>query len=65
MSSKWYCRDCETRIESDEIQAHEDDGHDVKGVVRPDRLLGNDPWNVGVQHRSADDESTDDEEVSG
>ena len=69
MSSSWYCRDCETRIDAAEIDTHEADGHEVRGVVRPDRLLGNDPWNVDVHHTSdrasdpddADEPATDEE----
>lgn len=49
MSSQWYCTDCETYIEVDEIDEHEADGHHVKGSIRPDRLLGNDPWNMQVE----------------
>lgn len=49
MSSQWYCTDCETYIETEEIDEHESDGHTVKGTVRPDRLLGNDPWNMQVE----------------
>ena len=48
MRSVWYCADCETRIERDDIEDHEDDGHHVRGQLRPDRLLGNDPHNVAV-----------------
>ena len=62
MSSSWYCRDCETRIDADEIDTHEDDGHEVRGVVRPDRLLGNDPWNVTVNRRR--DRTDEDPEVT-
>lgn len=49
MSSHWYCTDCETAIDADEIDEHEADDHTVKGRVRPDRLLGNDPWNVRIE----------------
>lgn len=49
MNTVWYCRDCETRIESEEIDDHESDGHEVRGSLRPDRLIGNDPWNITVQ----------------
>lgn len=48
MKSVWYCTDCETRINSKDIDDHEARGHHVEGQVRPDRLLGNDPHNVTV-----------------
>jgi hypothetical protein len=54
MHAQWICRTCEERIESDAIEAHEDEGHAVKGVLRPDRLLSNDPWTVGDGERPAD-----------
>lgn len=49
MKAVWYCTDCETRISREAIDDHEGDGHHVRGQLRPDRLLGNDPWNVTVQ----------------
>ncbi|MBS3760476.1 hypothetical protein [Halodesulfurarchaeum sp.] len=49
MTTSWYCTDCETRIDSESITEHEEQGHTVKGVIRPDRLLGNDPWNMQVE----------------
>lgn len=49
MKSVWYCMDCETRIKREELEAHENDGHHVRGQLRPDRLLGNDPWNMTVE----------------
>lgn len=51
MNAKWYCRTCNEQIEKTDIDAHEADGHDVKGVLRPDRLLSNDPWTVGGGER--------------
>jgi len=48
MKSVWYCTECETRITSEEIDQHEEDGHHVRGQIQPDRLLGNDPHNVTV-----------------
>lgn len=48
MTSRWYCVDCETGIDADAIDDHEDDGHTVKGTIQPDRLLRNDPWNMGL-----------------
>ncbi len=49
MTAQWYCTDCETRIDPEEIDEHEADGHHVKGALRPDRLIGNDPWNVRIE----------------
>jgi hypothetical protein len=49
MTASWYCTDCETRIDTEEIDEHEAQGHHVKGAIRPDRLLGNDPWNMQVE----------------
>ncbi len=48
MNTSWYCTDCETRIEKGEIEEHERQGHQVSGMLRPDRLIGNDPWNMNV-----------------
>lgn len=62
MISTWYCQDCDRRIDADERTEHEANGHAVRGVMRPDRLLGNDPWNLDVQtDRGTEDDS---EEVS-
>lgn len=49
MTARWYCVDCETAIEKAAIDEHEADGHTVKGTIRPDRLLRNDPWNMGIE----------------
>ncbi|MDZ7850497.1 MAG: hypothetical protein U5K70_06715 [Halodesulfurarchaeum sp.] len=49
MTTIWYCTDCETRIDSETVEDHESRGHHVKGTIRPDRLLGNDPWNMQVE----------------
>ncbi|MDR5657573.1 hypothetical protein RH831_10335 [Halodesulfurarchaeum sp. HSR-GB] len=49
MTSSWYCTDCSTRIDSEAIAEHERQGHHVRGAIRPDRLLGNDPWNLHVE----------------
>jgi hypothetical protein len=49
MTSRWYCTDCETRIDPGAVEKHEAEGHRVTGAVRPDRLLGNDPWNLQVE----------------
>lgn len=51
MKSSWYCQDCDKQIERTERETHEADGHEVRGVLRPDRLLGNDPWNLDVRNQ--------------
>lgn len=50
MTSQWYCTECETHIDAEQIDEHESAGHTVKGHVRPNRLLGNDPWSVQVEN---------------
>lgn len=55
MSVIWYCLDCETRLQRREIEAHESNGHHVKGHVRPDRLLPAEP--VGVSNGRSRDRS--------
>jgi hypothetical protein len=52
MNATWYCTDCDTQIERAEIGEHEDDGHHVRGVMKPDRLIGNNPWNMNVHDES-------------
>jgi hypothetical protein len=47
MKTNWYCADCETQIEKADIEDHEAEGHTVRGKLRPERLLSNDPWQVG------------------
>jgi hypothetical protein len=49
MTSRWYCTDCETEIDPEAVADHEARDHHVKGMIRPDRLLGNDPWNLQVE----------------
>lgn len=49
MTSRWYCVDCEVQIDTAAIDDHETEGHTVKGTVQPDRLLRNDPWNMGIE----------------
>ena len=49
MRAVWYCTDCDRRIERTAIDDHESRGHHVTGQLRPDRLLGSDPWNVTVR----------------
>jgi hypothetical protein len=52
MKTNWYCTDCETRIESEEIDDHEREGHHVRGVMQPERLIGNNPWDINVRDES-------------
>lgn len=49
MSVTWFCQTCAERIEEAAVEDHEDAGHDVKGVLVPERLLANDPWRVGEE----------------
>ncbi len=49
MKSRWYCNDCETELEEDEVEEHEQNGHKVRGKLRPERLLANDPWQVSEE----------------
>lgn len=60
MTATWYCNDCETQIDREEIDDHETQGHSVRGVVRPDRLLGNDPWNIELSQTDRTDEEVTD-----
>lgn len=46
MNAQWYCTDCGTQIDRDEVEDHEAEDHHVKGVLVPDRLLPNDPWQL-------------------
>lgn len=59
MKATWYCNDCETQIEKEDIAEHEDEGHDVEGVMRPERLIGNDPWNMDVEHGEGQTEESE------
>jgi hypothetical protein len=59
MKSTWYCTDCETPIDEDEVEEHEEQGHYVRGKLRPDRLLGNDPWQVSDEAQAPTDTDTD------
>lgn len=61
MNTVWYCNDCEQRIERAEIADHEDQGHSVRGTMRPDRLLGNDPWNIELAQDDRPKSETNDE----
>jgi len=59
MDSNFYCEECETQIDDDEVAEHEAQGHTVRGTIRPKRLLSQDPW-----ERTDADEGGD-ESVSG
>ncbi|MFB6153898.1 MAG: hypothetical protein ABEJ27_06565 [Halodesulfurarchaeum sp.] len=63
MHAIWYCHTCEERIDKEAIAAHEADDHHVKGVLRPDRLLSNDPWTVGDESRPPDAGPTAPEDI--
>lgn len=54
MEGKWYCKDCEQYIEKDAIDDHERQGHEVKGQLKPERLLEQDPWEVGDEEPAGD-----------
>lgn len=62
MDATWYCHDCEERIDSAAVDSHEDRGHSVRGRLRPDRLLAQDPWETSGE--SDDEESGDAPEVT-
>jgi hydrogenase maturation protease len=47
VDSTWYCQDCEERIDAAAVDDHEARGHSVRGRLRPDRLLAQDPWETG------------------
>ncbi len=47
MQATWYCVDCEAEIEADAVDEHERKGHSVRGRLRPERLLSQDPWEAG------------------
>ncbi|MES3516991.1 MAG: hydrogenase maturation protease [Natronomonas sp.] len=49
MNSKWYCVDCETEISAEAVDEHERNGHKVRGRLRPERLLSQDPWQTGEE----------------
>jgi hydrogenase maturation protease len=54
MDATWYCHDCDERIDAAAVDEHEDRGHSVRGRLRPDRLLAQDPWETDGQ--SGDDD---------
>jgi hydrogenase maturation protease len=51
MDATWYCQDCEQRIDADEVDDHEGRGHSVRGHLRPERLLSQDPWETSGGER--------------
>ncbi|MFW6265675.1 MAG: hypothetical protein ACOC2A_02750 [Halanaeroarchaeum sp.] len=58
MTVRWMCLTCGTAIEESAVDDHESDGHRVKAHVVPDRLLTNDPWQLGAE--SLSDSTTED-----
>lgn len=54
MEGTWYCADCERTIDQSQVEVHEDQGHEVKGKFRPERLLEQSPWEVGDQEAVED-----------
>jgi len=56
VKTTWYCDDCETRIDGEEVDDHESRGHHVRGVLVPDRLMPNDPWQTDAYPESRSDE---------
>lgn len=66
METSWYCVDCETVIDADAVDQHERQGHSVRGRLRPERLLSQDPWQTAPDAPDAGDASDgDDENGSG
>lgn len=49
VDATWYCHDCEERIDAAAVDDHEARGHSVRGRLRPDRLLAQDPWETGEE----------------
>jgi hydrogenase maturation protease len=47
VDATWYCQDCEEEIDAAAVDDHEARGHSVRGRLRPDRLLAQDPWETG------------------
>jgi hydrogenase maturation protease len=65
MDATWYCQDCEERIDAAAVDDHEDRGHSVRGRLRPDRLLAQDPWETAeTREGEGEDESGRDPEVT-
>jgi len=59
MTTTWYCRTCGEEIDESAVDEHESRGHAVRGYMRPDRLLSNDPWQVGSTDRPTSDRAAD------
>ncbi|MEF8774185.1 MAG: hypothetical protein V5A23_07040 [Halobacteriales archaeon] len=64
MTTKWYCETCGEEIDEAAIDDHESDGHDVRGFMVPDRLLSNDPWQIGASNDVPNDAADDAEDSS-
>lgn len=52
VDATWYCQDCEEQIDAAAVDDHEARGHSVRGRLRPDRLLAQDPWETGDEEVS-------------
>jgi hydrogenase maturation protease len=65
MDTTWYCHDCDERIDAAAVDDHEGRGHSVRGRLRPDRLLAQNPWETDGRSNDEDDpESADASEVT-
>ncbi|UWG47172.1 hypothetical protein HSRCO_0884 [Halanaeroarchaeum sp. HSR-CO] len=53
------CLTCGEGIEESAVDEHEAADHDVKAHVVPDRLLSNDPWQLGAESLT-DSKTTED-----
>lgn len=54
VDTTWYCQDCGEQIDATTVSDHERRGHSVHGRARPDRLLSEDPWELGDGEERAD-----------
>ena len=52
VDATWYCQDCDEQIDAAAVDDHEARGHSVRGRLRPDRLLAQDPWETGDEEVS-------------
>jgi hypothetical protein len=52
VDATWYCQDCEEQLDAGAVDDHEARGHSVRGRLRPDRLLAQDPWETGDEEVS-------------
>ncbi|MGM0399640.1 MAG: hypothetical protein ACQEQY_11720 [Halobacteriota archaeon] len=59
MTVRWMCLTCGEGIEESAVDEHEAADHDVKAHVVPDRLLSNDPWQLGAESLT-DSKTTED-----